>query len=571
MLDVSNAPSDPQESEADAKAEMARALAAEAAGDHASAVLHWRRIVNARPDDWNPVFRLMSALARSNQEAEAEAVAAEGLAAFPKQPAIALEYGWLAARRKSWSEALLRWQAALDRFPDEPRFYAVIGAGLTATQRFAEAEALLSAAILRFDTHAQVASEYAALAVRQGQWAEAASRWRRVAELTPPNADPLARMAYCLRQAGQVDEARAALLRAEAELPSNPLVAIELATVMEPDWDAAIPRWRHVVDTFPGHTQGYLGLASALVRSGTPDAAEPVLQAAAERFPKDTRIAHDFAHLATDRRDWTTALMRWERLHALDPSSTTAYHRIGEARWGATLDTLLEAPPTIERFQRREGADIDGVLSESDLIMQFESLGENCEFGLVQRYFNAEPLGLLRFAATSPTMLLEALKTRFEGVGEPEYTTLTANPGEYVTGDRRYGMASHTFINPRSVAAEALFPKQCKRLTFLRNKLLNDLASGEKTFVVLATADPSEDTARELHAVLRSYGPARLLFVRAHVAGHEAGSLDVAEDGLMFGYLDRYGRSGGEGWNISNPVWLTLCRKAYDAVQSNGG
>jgi hypothetical protein len=295
-----------------------------------------------------------------------------------------------------------------------------------------------------------------------------------------------------------------------------------------------------------------------------------VLEAAAERFPKDIRIAHDFAHLATDRRDWPAALIRWERLRALDPNSTTAYHRIGEARWGATLDTLLEAPPTIERFQRQNGAELEGSLSESDLIMQFESLGENCEFGLVQRYYNAEPLGLLRFAATSQAMLLEALKTRFAGVGEPEYTTLTANPGEYVTGDRRYGMASHTFINPRSVTAEALFPKQCKRLTFLRNKLLNDLASGEKIFVVLATAGSTEDTARELHAAIRSYGPARLLFVRAHVAGHEASSLDVAEDGLMFGYLDRYGRSGGEGWNISNGSWLTVCRKAYEIVQSNG-
>jgi tetratricopeptide (TPR) repeat protein len=569
MLDVDNTVSGPDVAETEAKTATEHALAAEAAGDYSGAVVHWRCVINAQPANWNAVFRLIGALIRSSQEAEAEAVATEGVAMFPEQSALALEYGWLAARRKSWSEAVVRWQAALARFPDEPRIYAALGAGLTATQRFVEAETLLSAAVLRFDTHPQVASEYAALAARQGQWTEAASRWRRVSTLTPRNADPLGRLAYCLRQAGQADEARATLLQAEADLPPNQMVAIELATVMEPDWEAAIPRWRHIVDIFPGHTQGYLGLAAALVRSGSPDLAEPVLQAAAERFPRDTRIAHDFAHLATDRRDWTAALTRWETLRALDPNSTTAYHRIGEARWGATLDTLLEAPPTIERFQRQEGAEFNDTLSETDLIMQFESLGENCEFGLVQRYYNAEPLGLLRFAATSLSMLLEALKTRFAGVGEPEYTTLTANPGEYITGDRRYGMASHTFINPRSVAAEALFPKQCKRLSFLRNKLLDDLALGEKIFVILATAGSTEDAARELQAAIRSYGPAKLLFMRANVAGHESGSLDVAEDGLMFGYLDRYGRSGGEGWNISNAVWLNVCRKAYDVVKSS--
>jgi hypothetical protein len=32
----------------------------------------------------------------------------------------------------------------------------------------------------------------------------------------------------------------------------------------------------------------------------------------------------------------------------------------------------------------------------------FENLGGNCEFGLVQRHFGAEPLSLLRWTATPP-------------------------------------------------------------------------------------------------------------------------------------------------------------------------
>ena len=394
------------------------------------------------------------------------------------------------------------------------------------------------------------------------------SVWPDSLQKTPT---PWRKRGHCLRQAGQLAEARAALSQAEGHLAPHPSVAIELAILEEPDWNAAIPRWKKVVDCFPDNVHGYLGLAHALVQKGSPDHAEPVLQEAVTRFPNDKRVAHDFAHLATDRRDWTAALARWERLRVLEPESSTAYHRIGEARWGTTLDTLLEAPPTIERFQRTEDTDGNGALSETDLIMQFESLGENCEFGLVQRYFNAEPLGLLRFAATSQEMLLEALRAGFEGVGDPAYTTLTANPGEYVTGDRRYGMASHTFISPRSIAAEALFPKQCKRLSFLRNKLVSDLASGEKTFVVLATVGSTDDTACQIHAAMRAYGPARLLFVRAQVDGCEPGSVQVADDGLIFGYLDHYGRSGaGAGWNISNAVWLEVCRKAYSIIQSSG-
>jgi tetratricopeptide (TPR) repeat protein len=569
-LDEGSLPQRPGDvSSPDTKTEIDLAMKAEAAADYAAAVDHWRAAIRGRPTDGHLILKLVGALHRGGRTAEAETASADGLRRFPDQWILALEYGWLAGRQNRWPEAVSRWQTALEQFPNQPRLHAALGAGLTALQRFPEAEAYLAAAVARFESNPQVATDYALLAARQGHWAEAAQRWQRVAELSPEDAQAVAQRGHCLRLAGQPAEARAALAQAEAHLPPHPSVAIERAILEEPDWTAAIPLWQRVIDRFPDNVRGYLGLAQALVQSGSPDQAEPVLQEAVTRFPNDKRVVHDFAHLATDRRDWDAALTRWERLRVLEPDSATARHRLGEARWGTTLDTLLEAPPTIERFQRNARADDDGVLTETDIIMQFESLGENCEFGLVQRYFNAEPLGLLRFAATSQAMLLEALRAGFEGVGDPAYTTLTANPGEYITGDRRYGMVSHTFINPRSVAADALFPKQCKRLSYLRRKLLDDLAAAEKTFVVLASADATDDAAREIHAAMRAYGPARLLFVRARVAGCEPGSLRVAEAGLMFGYLDRYGHGGaGAGWNISNAVWLDLCRNAYAAVQS---
>ena len=34
----------------------------------------------------------------------------------------------------------------------------------------------------------------------------------------------------------------------------------------------------------------------------------------------------------------------------------------------------------------------------NELLLQFEPIGDNCEFGLMQQYFGAEPLSLLRFA-----------------------------------------------------------------------------------------------------------------------------------------------------------------------------
>jgi tetratricopeptide (TPR) repeat protein/lysophospholipase L1-like esterase len=365
-----------------------------------------------------------------------------------------------------------------------------------------------------------------------------------------------------LCEAGKTSEARAILRRTEELQPEDPIIAIELAVLEEPDWEVARARWQNVVDRFPENGRGYIGLGKALIRTGQPERAELLLQEATERFPNDRRIAYDFAQLASDRRDWEMAIARWERYRIITPNDAAVQHRIGEARWAATLDTLLDAPAVIGCFQPGESTRATGALTETELVTRFESLGENCEFGLVQRYYNAEPLGLLRFAGTTYPLLLKALEARFEGVGDPEHTILTAKPGEYIVSDRRYGMVSHTFINPQAVDGETLFPKQCKRLRFLRSKMLNDLARGEKIFVVLAITETTDDAARALHVAMQAYGHVRLLVVRAQIDGREPGTVEDAGDGLMFGYLDRYGRRNGV-WDISFDAWLEVCRCAH--------
>jgi hypothetical protein len=230
----------------------------------------------------------------------------------------------------------------------------------------------------------------------------------------------------------------------------------------------------------------------------------------------------------------------------------------------ATFDRMMEAPApeNHDKLQTEIGSE-DGA-DHSELFIQFESLGQSCEFGLVQRHFKIEPLGLIRFSGIYPQRLLEALQARFEGVGDPEHTTLTVQEREYWTGDKRFGLNSHTFVNPNSISMEAFFPKQCKRLRFLRDKLIRDLTDANKIFVFLGYTDPNAGMARELHAAIRSYGAGQLLFVRANIDGVSAGHVEKVEEGLMFGYLDRYGHVGSDGWNIAYDCWLTVCRKAHD-------
>ena len=85
-------------------------------------------------------------------------------------------------------------------------------------------------------------------------------------------------------------------------------------------------------------------------------------------------------------------------------------------------------------------------LPRDQLVTRFESLGDNCEFGLVQRKMGAEPLGLLRFSYIELPLLLRGLRRGFEGLGDPDTTEVAADPnGEFVVRELVYGMTYHTF------------------------------------------------------------------------------------------------------------------------------
>jgi hypothetical protein len=194
------------------------------------------------------------------------------------------------------------------------------------------------------------------------------------------------------------------------------------------------------------------------------------------------------------------------------------------------------------------------------LLMRFESIGTNCEFGLVQRRHNAEPLGLLRWAAISPDALVTALENRLSGVGEPEHTIIFAQNGEYMTEDRRYYMLSHTFTSTTAEPMERFGPLQCRRIQFLRRKLLGDLAAGVKIFVYKAHDGISDAQMMALYEAMLGYCP-RIALLCVRLAAARAGTVERVRDKLFAGYLGRFS-------NVDPAVedWIRLCQAVVDAV-----
>ena len=195
--------------------------------------------------------------------------------------------------------------------------------------------------------------------------------------------------------------------------------------------------------------------------------------------------------------------------------------------------------------------------------MAFESLGENCEFGFVQRHFGAEPLGLLRFSGVAIDQLIDALNHDFEGVGRPDQTVvqLSSDGFEYASTDIRYGFSSHSLVlskDARPAEAAALIER---RAAFLRRKMLEDLRTAAKIYVFQSSTEIARETMSSLSAALRRHGPSWLLCVRPDQDSAVQGHVAPLEDGLMVGYLDRTGKVD-DVWAPSHGVWMRLLRQA---------
>lgn len=198
-----------------------------------------------------------------------------------------------------------------------------------------------------------------------------------------------------------------------------------------------------------------------------------------------------------------------------------------------------------------------------DLMLGFESLGENCEFGLVQRRCGSEPLGLFRFASAPLPKLKAGLVARFEGFAEAGNldVQLSENGREFMVEDRRFGFLYHAWVLLGEMTPEQIRDREVKRLPLLIRKLTEDLEEGEKIFVFHGMEPLSEEEGADLAAILRSYGPATLLWVELADEAHPPGSVERVSPALLKGYMDRFA-PGENAHDLSLDCWISVCCEA---------
>ena len=213
--------------------------------------------------------------------------------------------------------------------------------------------------------------------------------------------------------------------------------------------------------------------------------------------------------------------------------------------------------------QRRAVEAITG-LTPSDLAERFESLGHNCEFGIVQRQLGAEPLGLLRFAGIALDRLLDALDQDFAGIGTDFGIRTHPFPNgalEYVVTDRRYQIDLHTTRTTETASKADIEAQYRVYFPFLAKHLRGHLAAGSHIHVFQRPGQLTHSQAVPLWNRLRARGPNALLYIDQE-PDLPSGAVEQRGYGLFHGKLARMAPQNDVD-NVDLPAWLSLLANTH--------
>jgi predicted Zn-dependent protease len=562
-----------------------RAWLAWARRDWPESARRWADVRARFPDFAEGYLRGGLALAEAWDMAGAEALFGEALQRFPDDSAVALEYAGLAQRQNRPDEAEARFAHVRETFPHEAEGHLGAARALRNRFRLDEAGAALEAAQHILPDEPRLWLEHALLPVfaplrRDRDPEEALRRLGAMRARFPDNVDAILAQIRQLREEERLEEAANLADEAAARLPDDAKLALECAALAlaRRDWEAASQRYSVACARFPHEPAGFIGAAQAMAATGRAAEAEAALREAIARFPGAAAAHTAYAEMAMQRQDWPEALARWTAARARFPDDNSFAQRIFDVQLNMVGETADEETAATDAPAAADGADLGGDSGAElrELVMRFESLGGRelgCEFGMFQREFGAEPLGLLRWADMPLDGLLKALESRFEGVGLPENTEVFVSReharGEYCTRDLRGYMFMRAFVYEDEMPMERMQKQALRRLVYLKDKLIEDLETGSKIFVWRCTERDIDDAElARLHAAMRAYGDNTLFYVRRADAVHPNGTVELVKPGLMVGYIDRF-KISPEGVLSSAPPsasWLALCRAAVAVV-----
>ncbi len=205
-------------------------------------------------------------------------------------------------------------------------------------------------------------------------------------------------------------------------------------------------------------------------------------------------------------------------------------------------------------------------LSDDVLAAYFLSIGDNCEFGMMQRQAGAEPMDLLRFTGIGLPGLALGLREGFAQVKSPNTIDIELYPfkprGEYVVVSRPYNFLTHTGQFEGDMEMLRLYMRELKKLALMQRLFLEDLASGHRILVFKNNNLTDRSDITPILNGISAHGPAVLLHVVHDETGNRVGQVEQVGPSYLRGYIDKFSPYDAASLPPS-PVWSEICRRAY--------
>ena len=219
---------------------------------------------------------------------------------------------------------------------------------------------------------------------------------------------------------------------------------------------------------------------------------------------------------------------------------------------------------------------MESNLSQTDLdqISDIVSLGDNCEFGFVQRHLKLEPSGLLRWAIAKPEGILKLLQIflagksleafyAFEGIvpNSPKmvreaFTDFCFHTTMY--SEKNDETKELEFIHPLSERIE-LWKSEKEKILYLLTKFQNTLSESGKIYVIKKLPNVDFSTFSSLSEALAEFHSDNKLLLAA-VDKTRAGELEQPRKKISTGYLKKFAPYSAAN-DCDYESWITVLKR----------
>jgi len=198
-----------------------------------------------------------------------------------------------------------------------------------------------------------------------------------------------------------------------------------------------------------------------------------------------------------------------------------------------------------------------------DLMLRFASLGDNCELGVAQRDHQANPMDLLRWAATPAGVLLRMLRDDFKGIGDG--LQVVQHGRAFQVTNPAYGFTWHDWTPAAKASVEVIAAREARRLPAMAAKLRKEMREGSRIFVIKQSLqDMSQVIAERVHDAMGAYGKPVLVYV---LQGAPVSVTEVRPR-LLRATIPVFAHPGCVPASTKSADWLALCQTVAALVDA---